>query len=490
MLNICIYGMIYLGSALMVCNICSYIRYAGHVQMTGDWARERLILNLPLILLVCFLFGYLAVGIFGKPDLIISAILFGGSIFVAMMVYLLRRITERIKENEKLESKLMAAETSSRAKTTFLSNMSHEMRTPMNAIIGLVRLSQEDGGLSLTTQAHLEQIDASARHMLSIINEVLDMNDIYEGRLALREARFSFREAMMQFNSAVGSQCHEKGLSYNCQSLGEIDEEFIGDEMKLKNVLLCVADNAVKFTDAPGSVNCTVEQLEHKGEMRTLRFVVRDTGCGIAPDFMDHMFDAFTREDLSSTNSHGGSGLGLSIAKTIVEMMGGQIDIVSEKGVGTTVNMTVKLRAVSQEAQAEPAADAETEVNLEGRRILIAEDIDLNAEILTDLLDMEGMRSERGENGRITLDMFEKSEPGYYDAIFMDLRMPVMDGLECARRIRALDRPDAKTIPIVALTANAFDEDVKASLDAGMNVHLPKPADIDILCRTLRRLLQ
>lgn len=490
MLKICIYGMIYLGSALMVYNIWAYIRYAQQVRTTGDWDAEQRILTLPIILLVSFLFGYLAVGLLGKPDLIISGILFGGSIFVAIMVYLLDRITRRIKENEQLEAKLMAAEASSRIKTGFLSNMSHEMRTPMNAILGLVRLSQEDKGLSLPTQAHLEQIDASARYMLSIINDVLDMNDICEGHLVLREERFSFREAMLQFNSVVGHQCHDKGLSYNCQRLNEIDEEFVGDELKLKKALMSVADNAVKFTDAPGSVNCTVEQLDGEGGMRTLRFVIRDTGCGIDRDFLAHVFDAFSREDFSSTNVYGGSGLGLSITKTIVEMMGGTIDIRSEKDVGTEVTITVKLKAAAHAAEAEPAPEAEAEVSLEGRRILIAEDIDLNAEILADLLDMEGMLSERGENGQAALDLFEKSAPGYYDAIFMDLRMPVMDGLECTRRIRALDRPDAKKIPIVALTANAFEEDVKASLDAGMNVHLPKPADIDLLCRTLRRLLR
>ena len=490
MLNGLIYSMIYTGSALMVYNIYAYVRYARDIQARGDWAEERRILRLPITLLVLFLLGYLAVGLFGKPDLIISGILFGGSVFVAVMVYLVRRISNRIQSNEQMQGKLMAAEASSRAKTSFLSNMSHEMRTPMNAIIGLIRLSQEDRGLSLTTQAHLEQIDASARHMLSIVNDVLDMNDICEGRLALHEARFSFREMMMQFNSIIGSQCHDKGLSYNCQRLGEIDEEFVGDELKLMKVLMSVADNAVKFTGAPGSVNCTVEQLETGDEERTLRFVIRDSGCGIDADFLEHVFDAFSREDFSSTNSYGGSGLGLSITKTIVEMMGGTIDVKSEKGAGTEVTITVKLKAVAQETEPETVPEAEAEVELTGRRFLIVEDIDLNAEILADLLDMEGMLSERAENGQIALDMFGKSEPGYYDAIFMDLRMPVMDGLEATRRIRRLNRPDAKKIPILALTANAFEEDVKASLDAGMNVHLPKPADIDLLCRTLRSLLR
>ncbi len=205
---------------------------------------------------------------------------------------------------------------------------------------------------------------------------------------------------------------------------------------------------------------------------------------------MEHIFDSFSREDFSSTNTYGGSGLGLSITKTIVEMMGGHIEVQSEKGKGTVLTITVKLKAVVQEAAQESVPDAEDEISLEGRRILIAEDIDLNAEILADLLEMEGMSSERGENGQVALDLFDKSEPGYYDAILMDLRMPVMDGLACTRRIRALDRPDAKTIPIIALTANAFEDDVKASLDAGMNVHLPKPADIDLLCRTLRKLLR
>ena len=490
MLKFSIYAMVYLGSALMVYNVYRYIRYEREISARGDWERERRILHLPIFLLVMFLLGYLAVGIFGNPDLIISGILFGGSIFVAVMVYLMQRISDRIFENEKIKSELLAAEATSRAKTNFLSNMSHEMRTPLNAVLGLVRLSQDDPGLSPKMRTTLDKIDASARHLLDIINDVLDMSLIDAGRMTLRSEPFSFGEVMLQFNSLVSAECHEKGVGYNCEKIGEVDDEFVGDATKLKQIMLNIADNAVKFTQPSGQVKCTVEQIAADETTRTLRFVVQDTGIGMDPDFVEKVFDSFTREDLSGTTSQGGTGLGLPITKSLVELMNGSIKIDSRRGVGTTVTVTVALGAAEKKpetAEPEPAQDT---VSLEGRRILIAEDIDLNAEILADLLDMEEMTSERAENGQIAVDMFSASEPGYYDAILMDLRMPVMDGLEATRRIRALDRPDAGRIPILALTANAFEEDVQNSLSAGMNAHLPKPADIDMLCASLKKYMR
>ncbi len=490
MLNLLVYGMVYLGSALMVYNIYHYIRYEREISSHGDWEQERRILRLPIFLLMLFLAGYLAVAFVGKPDLIISGILFGGSIFVAIMVYLMQRISNRIFENEKIEAELMAMEAANRAKTNFLSNMSHEMRTPMNVVLGLVRLMKDDAELSPQTLSNLDKIEASTNHLLAIINDVLDMSLIDAGRMTLREAPFSFGEVMLQFNSLVAAVCHEKGVTYNCERIGSVDDEFVGDATKLKQIMLSIADNAVKFTDAPGQVRCTVEQTASDEETRTLRFVVQDSGVGMDSEYLAHAFDAFSREDLSSTSTQAGTGLGLTITKHLVDMMNGTIGIESERGVGTTVTVTVVLKAAGAKPESTESVESQDDVSLEGRRILIVEDVDLNAEILADLLDMEGILSERAENGQVAVDLFQKSAAGYYDGILMDLRMPVMDGLEATRRIRALDRPDAGTIPILALTANAFEEDVQNSLAAGMNAHLPKPADIDMLCATLKKCMK
>lgn len=493
MVKILVYSMIYLGSILMVYNIYSYIRFARDISRHGDWEAEHHILRFPIFLLVMFLFGYLGVGIFGNPDLLISGILFGGSIFVCIIVYLLRRITTRVMINERMKAELMTAEASNRAKTSFLSNMSHEMRTPLNAIMGLVRLSQNTPELPDETRAQLSRIDASARHLLSLINDVLDMSMVETGGMELKEERFAFADMMNQVESIVIGASQAKGLKLVFDQIGEVDAWFCGDEGKLKKILLSVLDNAVKYTNAPGEVRCTTEQIAADGNTRTLRFRITDTGIGMSEAFLATVYDAFAREDTTNTNLHGGSGLGLSLTRELLSTLGGTIDIESQKGVGTAVAITLTLNAAEQDAPPAEAVDGQPEdaapVSLAGRRVLIAEDIDLNAEILTDLLNMEEIAAERAENGQVALDMFSASEPGYYDAILMDLRMPVMDGLEATRRIRALERPDAGKIPILALTANSFEEDIRNSFDAGMNAHLAKPADIELLFDTLRKKL-
>ena len=494
MLTFLIYGMVYLGSALMVYNIISYVRFARKVVEKEKWDRQaRLEIYIPIFLLVMFLLGYLAVGLFGKPDLIVSGILFGGSIFVFIVFMLIQRITSRIQESERLEAELMAAEASSNAKTAFLSTMSHEMRSPMNAIIGLDNLALREPNITPQMRDYLEKIDASARHLLDLINDVLDMNRIESGNLILKNERFSLRDALMQVNSIVQSQCREKGLAYISNAAINIGDTYLGDAMKLKQILFNILSNAVKFTNAGGFVDFSVE----KNGQDALKFTVKDNGIGMSAEFLPQIFNEFAQEDTTSTNEHGGTGLGMTITKRLVEIMGGEITVESEKGKGSVFTVTLPLKAVEdapaqpdaeeQAAQNEPAQDALP--SLEGRRALVVEDMEINAEIVMDLLDMEGMSAENAENGQIAVDMFSSHEAGYYDVILMDLRMPVMDGLAAARAIRALPRPDAKTVPIIALTANAFDEDVRQSLEAGMNYHLPKPANPDMLYATIRKYL-
>ena len=528
---------------------------------------------------------------------------------------------EAMARNQALAEALVAAEEANRAKTAFLSSMSHEIRTPMNAIIGLNSLALRSEALSAESREYLEKIGESARHLLGLINDILDMRRIESGRMMMRKEAFSFRDLLEQINTMVQAQCSEKGLHYECRVMGGVSDTYIGDEMKLKQVLINILSNAIKFTDAPGSVTLQVERTAVFGDHSTVKFLIRDTGIGMDPAFLPKLFDAFTQEDSSRNNKYGSTGLGMAITKRIVELMNGTILVESEKGVGTefTVVLTLTNSAAlrpsylnlkdmsilvvdDDEIAAEHARivldevgiqadtclsgpealhmlevkhakhepyhlvlldwkmpemdglevareirrryDKETTViiltsfswdeimdealhigvdsflakplfasnvvdefervarknnmglhrekkraQLKGRRILMAEDVLVNAEIMKQIITSRGAEIEHGENGKIVLDLFEKSPEGYYDAILMDVRMPVMDGLAAAAAIRALDRPDARRIPIIALTANAFDEDVQRSLQAGMNAHLSKPVELERLYQTLEELI-
>ncbi len=483
-----ILGMIYMGSLLMVYNIFGFVRFSRYVKRMGTWDANDRILNVPVVLLICFLLGYLAVGIFGKPDLIVAGILFGGSVFVFVIYKLLTVITGRIVKNEHLEAQLLAAEESNRAKSRFLATMSHEMRTPLNAVIGLNELTLRDTSLTPQTRDRLEKVDISARHLLDMINDVLDMNRIESGELTLKEEVFSPSDLLNLVNVLARMMCEEKGQTYHQEVAGALDEACVGDSLRLRQVLLGLLSNAAKYTPEGGSVRFITEQLPREGERCVLRFTVSDTGVGIDESFMPRLFEAFAQEDSSATNRYGGSGIGLAIAKKLVEMMDGDIDVCSRKGEGSAFTVTVRLGTVDPATKAQASGQSGAP-SLAGLHMLIAEDVDLNADLLTDLLELEDVTSERAKNGRIAVETFSKAPPGHFDAILMDLRMPVMDGLEAARNIRALPRQDAKNIPIIALTANAFEEDVRQSLDAGMNAHLPKPVDADQLYDTLRTLV-
>ncbi len=484
MLKWLINGMIFLGSALMVRNIVGFIRYGRYVREQEEWGEESRILLVPIFLLVMFLAGYLAVGLFGRPDLIVAGILFGGSIFVYIVYWLFNRITRRIIESERLEAKLRATEESSRAKTEFLAGVSHEMRTPMNVILGLDNMALNNPDLPDVTRDQLEKIGRSGRHLLSLINNTLDLQQIDSGEPVIRQSVFPLGEAISQLDAIIATICAEKGLDWRIEIAPDAEGAYFGDEMLIKQILLDLLDNAVKYTDVPGSVTLRVEREQQSGERCVLSFAVADTGIGISPEFLPKVFEVFSREDTSFSSRYSGSGLGLAVARKRARLLGGDITAVSEKGTGSTFTLRVPLETVIQEEKADDAP-ALPEIELEGRRILIVEDIPENAEIAADLLELEGAETEGAENGQIALNMFRESEPYTYDAILMDLRMPMMDGLEATRCIRALDRGDARSVPIIAVTANANETDVRNSLDAGMNAHLPKPIDAELLYKTL-----
>ena len=530
---------------------------------------------------------------------------------------------ETMAQQKALADALTAAEQASKAKTAFLNNMSHEIRTPMNAIIGLDSLALRNKNLPEETREYLEKIGESAKHLLGLINDILDMSRIESGRILLRNEEFSFRDMLEQINAMVLTQCREKGLKYECQMLGGVSDYYIGDDMKLKQVLINILSNAIKFTEVPGSVLLTVERTGIFGDHSTLKFVIRDTGIGMDPEFVPKIFDPFAQEDSSRNSKYGSTGLGMAITKNIVDMMNGSISVESEKGKGSAFTVIVSLRNCQhhgpvtryinpkdmrvlivddEEIAAEHARivldevgimadtcytgedalhmlevqhtkheaynlvlldwkmpkmdgldvareirkryDSETTViiltsfnwdeimdealhigvdsflakplfasnvideferlarknnmslykekkraDLKGRRILLAEDIMINVEIMKQLMTMKEVTTDHAENGRIALEMFAQSKPGTYEAILMDVRMPEMDGLEATRAIRVLDRPDAKRVPIIAMTANAFDEDVQLSLQAGMNAHLSKPVEPEHLYQTLEGLI-
>ena len=485
-------------------------------------------------------------------------------------------------------------------------------------------IALNDPNVSPQTRDHLERIGVSAHHLLGIINDILDMSRIESDRMVIKQEEFSFSKTLGQINTIISGQCRDKGLRYDCRTKGRIDEYYIGDDMKLRQVLINILGNAVKFTPEGGTVSFIIEDVSRMDDKATLRFTVSDTGIGMSKDYLPRLFDAFSQEDSSTTNRYGSTGLGMPITKSIVELMNGHIEVESEKGVGSTFTVTVTLGQASHieldngEVELRPNEmsvlvidddriacehaqvvlgqlgiscdmalsgkdaiemvkmrharredynlilvdwkmpemdglettrqiravvghdtpiiiltayswdDIEDEarqagvdtfaakplfagtvmdefreafkkknarlvretVDLTGRRVLLAEDVAVNAEIMMMVLSMREMQVDHAENGRVAVDMFAGHEPGYYDAILMDMRMPEMDGLEASRLIRAMDRKDAQGIPIIALTANAFDEDVQRSMQAGLNAHLSKPVEPEILFETLENLIK
>ena len=359
----------------------------------------------------------------------------------------------------------------------------------MNAIIGLDNIALRDPDLKPETREHLRKIGSSADHLLVLINDVLDMSRIEAGRMVLKNEEFLFREFLEQINIMINGQCQDKGLQYECNVVGEVRDYYYGDDMKLKQVMINILGNSVKFTESPGKVTFTVEQVTSDEDNCTMRFTMQDTGIGMDKEYIPKIFETFSQEDSITTNKYGGSGLGMAITKNFVEMMKGDIQVESEKGVGSTFTVTLPLKASARSYEEQQKDNGQLKASLAGRRVLMAEDIEQNAEILADLLDLEEIESEHAVNGEEAVKMFSEKALGYYDVILMDVRMPVMDGLTAAKNIRSLDRPDAKVIPIIAMTANVFDEDVERSLEAGMNAHLFKPIEPDRLYETMARLI-
>ncbi len=387
---------------------------------------------------------------------------------------------------------LQTAENANKAKTDFLSNMSHDIRTPMNAIIGITSLIRHDAGNKDKVIEYADKIDISSQHLLGIINDVLDMSKIEAGKTVFKYTDFSILEFITELNTIFHPQIAEKNQTFTVTKENIRHEWVNGDQVHLMQIFSNLLSNAVKYTQEGGKIQLLVEECETKSSVYAkYRFLVSDNGMGMSADFKETIFDPFTRAEDSITNKIQGTGLGMAITKNLVEAMGGTIDVESELGQGSCFEVLIDLRIAEDRSvsSAEQAEKDELAGNvLKGMRFLCAEDNELNAEILMELLKIEGAECTICENGKRVLEAFEQSAPGDYDMILMDVQMPVMNGYEATKAIRRSSHELAKTIPIIAMTANAFSEDIQHSLAAGMNAHVSKPVEMKVLEKTIRNI--
>ena len=409
------------------------------------------------------------------------------------MIMLLHRTQESentvVKLNKKLQKALEQAKTASVEKSNFLFNMSHDIRTPMNAVIGMTSLIRHDAGNKDKVIEYADKIDVSSQHLLGIINDILDMSKIEAGKTVFKYDDFSILNFIQEINNLFHSQIDEKKQILTTKK--NIRHEWVnGDQLHLMQIFNNLLSNAVKYTQEGGEIQFLVEECETNSSVYAkYRFLVRDNGIGMSADFKDKIFDAFTRAENSVTNKIQGTGLGMAITRNLVEAMGGTIDVESELGQGSCFEVLIELR-IAEDRTVALAAQEDTDEQdgniLQGMRFLCAEDNELNAEILTELLKTEGAECTICENGEEVLKAFEQSAPGDYDMILMDVQMPVMNGYEATKAIRRSSHELAKTIPIIAMTANAFSEDIQHSLAAGMNAHVSKPVEMKVLEKTIR----
>ena len=389
-----------------------------------------------------------------------------------------------------VEAALEIAEKASQAKTDFLSNMSHDIRTPMNAIVGLTILMENELDQPEKLAEHLHKLESSGQLLLGIINNILDMSRIESGKTTLSVEPMHLSQQLDQLSTMIRAQASEKAQTFTV-STHLRHENLLADPTRLNQVLMNILSNAVKYTPRGGHIRFEVEELPRNEHYAKYRFVVQDDGIGMSEAYQKTLFDPFTREERSGTNRVQGTGLGMAITKNIVDLMGGSISVESATGKGTRFEVVLEF-PIDTEADAVPKAQAlpeepEDVSPLCGMNFLCAEDNTINAEILELLLESKGAHCKIYPNGQELVDAFVRVKPGEYDMILMDVQMPVMDGLEAARRIRSSENPLGRVIPILAMTANAFLEDMQKSKEAGMDEHLSKPVDIDALEQTVKR---
>ena len=374
------------------------------------------------------------------------------------------------------------------AKSEFLSHMSHDLRTPINGILGMLGIMEKSPDDPNRQRECHKKIRISTEHLLSLVNDVLQVSKLESGIPAEVEEPFDLHDTLENCILILSSQAEESGIRLVLEEVDLQHAKVIGNQLHLKQILMNVIDNALKYNRPNGSVFVQVNETSCQGETANYRFIIEDTGIGIGDEFKKHIFEPFTQEHQGARTNYNGIGLGMSIVKKLVDQMNGTIEIDSHVGKGSVIQITLPIRVDGAWSAKPVDEERNLRINIAGMRVLLVEDNEINCEIVEFMLKEAGAEVVTANNGKAAVDAFAASDPGTFDCVLMDLMMPVMSGYEATRVIRSLDRPDAETVPIIALSANAFEEDIAMAKDAGMNEHLAKPVDIGKMFRVMSRL--
>lgn len=389
-------------------------------------------------------------------------------------------------ENRFLRNAVLQAENASKSKSAFLSHMSHDIRTPMNGIIGMTGIALKNFDDKERVLGCLQKIDSSSKHLLALINDILDMSRIESGKMAINHEPMDMREIVNSCAFIAESLLAQRNIEF-VRGFGIFRHPMlIGDELHLRQILINILGNAIKFTPDGGKIFFCAREFAEEHGRAVYHFEIEDTGIGMKADFLERIWDSFSQENTGNCNGQKGTGLGMAITKKLVDLMGGVIKVESELGVGSKFVLEVTFDIGEKPGITETAKKMETVLN--GRKVLLVEDNELNIEVAKTILEDEGIHVITAENGKIAVNLFNNCAKGTFDAVLMDVRMPVMDGLTATNKIRSLPRPDAAAVPIIAMTADAYDEDMQKTAEAGMNAHLIKPLDPDKLLQTLKTL--
>ena len=397
--------------------------------------------------------------------------------------------TEMEYQRQILESARRAQQAND-AKTEFLHRISHDIRTPINGIQGMLRIAEYYGDDPVKRKQCRDKIWSASNYLLDLVNDVLDMSKLESGNLKLEMQPFNMNELLDQIDPIMEAQTVERGIQYEVVRNPRTHLELVGSTLYIRQILLNIAGNALKYNRPGGFIKVACRELSSTEDTALYQFVCEDSGQGMSKEFQKRMFEPFTQENSDARTNYQGTGLGLAITKGLIDQMGGTIEVQSEKGVGSTFTVNLPLAINKAAVTAARPSDSPAQDTLRGTTILLVEDNALNAEVAEFLLERAGASVLKAWNGQEGVEQFLRSSPGEIDAILMDVMMPVLDGLSAARRLRALDRPDAKTIPIVAMTANAFVDDMEKTREAGMNAHLSKPLDSEKLLTVLAKLIR